>query len=370
MYRYQLRSWILIPTLCLGALLPALSCRAQSATTEKIQRKLRPVSPRSPLQDGEKKITTLFRQASPSVVYITSMAVRRDFFSFRATEIPKGTGSGFVWDDKGHIVTNFHVIEDAERATVTLADQSTWDATLVGYAPEKDVAVLKIEAPREKLHPIRIGTSSDLLVGQTVLAIGNPFGFDQTLTTGVISALGREIDSVAQVPIRNVIQTDTAINPGNSGGPLLDSSGRLIGVNTMIISPSGAYAGIGFAIPVDTVNWVVSDLISFGKVQRPSLGLQFAPDSVSRRFGLEGPIILGVSPGSTSDRAGIRETRRDRYGRLVLGDILVAIDGERIRSGGEVGLILEKHKPGDELVLTIVRDGVPKDVRLKLDEPS
>lgn len=367
MHDSSLKSWILIPILCLSALLPALSCKAQAKTTA---RKLRAVSPRPPLQANEKKLTQLFGETSPAVVYITSMAVRRDFFSFRATEIPQGTGSGFVWDNKGHIVTNFHVIRDAQRATVTLADQSTWDATLVGYAAEKDLAVLKIEAPSDKLHPIRIGTSRDLLVGQTVLAIGNPFGFDQTLTTGIISALGREIDSAAQIPIRNVIQTDAAINPGNSGGPLLDSAGRLIGVNTAIISPSGAYAGIGFAIPVDTVNWVVSDLISYGKVQRPSLGLQFAPDSVSRRFGFEGPIVLRVAKGSAGDRAGIREISRDRYGRLLLGDILVAIDGERIRHGGDVGLVLEKHKPGDEVVLTIVRDGKAMDLRLKLDAPD
>lgn len=369
MHISKISRWIISPLLCLGAILPALSCSAQSPS-KKIPRKLRAISPRPPLQQSEKRITNLFQEASPSVVYITSMAVRRDFFSFRATEIPQGTGSGFVWDSQGHIITNFHVIRDAERATVTLADQSTWDATLVGYAAEKDLAVLKIDVPKEKLQPIRVGTSRDLLVGQTVLAIGNPFGFDQTLTTGIISALGREIDSAAHIPIRNVIQTDTAINPGNSGGPLLDSAGRLIGVNTAIVSPSGAYAGIGFAIPVDTVNWVVSDLISYGKVQRPSLGLQFAPDSISRRFGFEGPMILSVAPGSTADKAGLRETQRDRYGRLILGDILVAIDGERVRRSGDVGLILEKHKPGDEVDLTIVRDGKPQDIRLKLDAPQ
>jgi len=351
------------------ASLPTASCGARPAASQQ-KRSLRKVAPRPDMAPEESRTTRLFREASPSVVYITSMTVRRDFFSFRAMEIPRGTGSGFVWDLQGHIVTNFHVIEDAERATVTLEDQTTWEASLVGYAPEKALAVLKIDAPAEKLHPIRLGSSHDLMVGQTVLAIGNPFGFDQTLTTGVISALGREIDSVAHIPIRDVIQTDAAINPGNSGGPLLDSGGRLIGVNTAIISPSGAYAGIGFAIPVDTVNWVVSDLITFGKIRRPSLGIVFAPDSLSARFGLEGPVVLRVIPGSTAEKAGIRQTGRDRFGRLVLGDIVVAIDDERIRRGGDADLVCEDHHVGDAVILTIVRDGRPEKVTLRLGAPQ
>jgi S1-C subfamily serine protease len=221
------------------------------------------------LTDDERETIALFEQASPSVVYITSLSVRRDLFTLNVLEIPQGTGSGFVWDDAGHIVTNFHVIQNADRAQVTLADRSTWVAELVGVAPAKDLAVLRIDAPAAKLRPLPVGSSEDLRVGQTVLAIGDPFGLDQTLTTGVISALGREIESVAQIPIRDVIQTDAAINPGNSGGPLLDSSGRLIGVNAAIYSPSGAYAGIGFSIPVDTVKWVVPELIEHGELRRP-----------------------------------------------------------------------------------------------------
>ncbi len=329
----------------------------------------REVSPRGPLTPQEKSLTKVFREASPSVVYITSMAIRRDFFSFRATEIPRGTGSGFIWDDQGHIVTNFHVIEDASSAEVTLADRTTWPAELVGYAPEKDLAVLRIDAPPERLKPIRLGTSHDLEVGRTVLAIGNPFGFDQTLTTGIISALGREISSAAGIPIRDVIQTDAAINPGNSGGPLLDSDGRLIGVNTAIVSPSGAYAGIGFAIPVDTVRWVVSDLISFGKLQRPSLGVELAADSVTRRYGLEGPLVVTVIPGSGAERAGLQPTRRGRRGRILLGDIIVKINDERIRRSGELGLALEKYRPGDTVTVTIVRNGAVKDVDVILDAP-
>ncbi len=202
-----------------------------------------------------------------------------------------------------------------------------------------------------------------------MLAIGNPFGFDQTLTTGIISALGREIESVTRIPIRNVIQTDAAINPGNSGGPLLDSGGRLIGVNTAIYSPSGSYAGIGFAIPSDTVNWVVGDLIAFGKIQRPDLGIDLAPDSVSRRWGLEGPVVLQVIEGSGADKAGLRPTVRTRQGRIRLGDILVAVEGERIRSSGEMGLALEKYRPGDRVTVTVVRDGKPEDVEIVLDQP-
>ncbi|MCD4748469.1 MAG: trypsin-like peptidase domain-containing protein [Thermoanaerobaculales bacterium] len=330
----------------------------------------REISSRGALTNEERSLTELFKESSPSVVYITSIGLRRDFFSFRAMEIPQGTGSGFIWDDSGHIVTNFHVIQNARRAEVTLADHSTWKAELVGYAPEKDLAVLRINAPKEVLKPIRLGTSNDLEVGRTVLAIGNPFGFDQTLTTGIISALEREIESVTRIPIRDVIQTDAAINPGNSGGPLLDSAGRLIGVNTAIYSPSGSYAGIGFAIPADTVNWVVADLIAFGEVQRPNLGVELASDAVSRRFRLEGPLILQIIPDSGADRAGLRPTLRDRRGQIELGDIITAIGEERIRRSGEIGLALEQYRPGDTVQLTIIRDGRTETVKVKLDDPK
>jgi S1-C subfamily serine protease len=317
----------------------------------------RPVVPRGGLTQDEESLTALFEEASPSVVYITSLALRRDFFRLNVMEIPQGTGSGFVWDSEGHIVTNFHVIEDADRAEVTLADGSRWEAELVGYAPEKDLAVLKIDAPKTALRPIAVGSSDDLKVGQTTLAIGNPFGFDQTLTTGIVSALGREIESASGVPIRDVIQTDAAINPGNSGGPLLDSAGRLIGVNTAIVSPSGSYAGVGFAIPVDTVNWVVPELIAYGKVQRPTLGLEFASDLITRRIGIEGALVIEVEPGSSADLAGVKPTYRDRRGRVVLGDVVVAIDGTEIHTKGEVPLALEGHQEGDTIEVTVDRNG-------------
>ncbi len=318
------------------------------------------------LTPGERATIDLFRGASPSVVFITSLAVRRDIFRLNIFTVPQGTGSGFVWDHDGHIVTNFHVIRGADAARVTLADQSTWDAKLVGAAPEKDLAVVRIGAPASRLHPIRVGTAHDLQVGQHVFAIGNPFGLDHTLTTGVISALGREIESAARIPIRDVIQTDAAINPGNSGGPLLDSSGRLIGVNTAIYSPSGAYAGIGFAIPVDTVSWVVPDLIAHGRLMRPTLGVQVAATELTDRLGIDGALVLNVVPGSGADRAGLRPTRRDQRGRLQLGDIIVAVDGETVRTSHDLLLILEKRKVGEKLTIAFVRNDRRREVEVTL----
>ncbi len=312
-------------------------------------------APAAGLTVEERANIDLFREASPAVVYITSIAVRRDMFNMNVMEIPQGTGSGFVWDEQGHIVTNFHVIRGADRAQVTLSDNSAWEARLVGTAPDKDLAVLRIDAPREKLPALRTGSSHDLLVGQKVLAIGNPFGLDQTLTIGIISALGREIESVTRIPIRDVIQTDAAINPGNSGGPLLDSAGRLIGVNTAIYSPSGGSAGIGFAIPVDVVKWVVPELIAHGKVTRAALGVHLSTQQVSERLGIKGALVIEVVAGTGADRAGIRPTRRDESGRVVLGDIIVAIDGEPVADGNDLILLLEKKKPGDRVRVEVQR---------------
>jgi S1-C subfamily serine protease len=322
------------------------------------------------LQRFERATVELFRGASPSVVYITSMAFRRDAFTFSMRRIERGSGSGFLWDDRGHVVTNYHVIEGANAARVTLADQSTWDAELVGVAPEKDLAVLRIKAPIEKLQPIPVSDEEELQVGQYVIAIGNPFGLDHTLTTGVISALGREIDSRAQVPIRDVIQTDAAINPGNSGGPLLDSRGELVGVNTAIFSPSGAYAGIGFAIPAATVRWVVSDLIKYGRVKRVSLGVDIASGQIARRLGIDGALILNVHPGGAAARSGLRPTRRTARGEVLLGDIIVAVGGERVGSAHDLLLALEPHREGEELPLTIRRgsERIQVQVRLFADE--
>jgi S1-C subfamily serine protease len=328
------------------------------------------VAPRGDLDADEKENIALFERASPAVVFITSIAVRQDAFSLDSTEIPQGSGSGFVWDAQGHVVTNYHVVAGADVARVTLADQSSWDARLVGWAPEKDVAVLKIDAPVARLHPLPLGTSEDLRVGQKVFAIGNPFGLDQTLTTGIISALGREIQSMSNVPIRDVIQTDAAINPGNSGGPLLDSAGRLIGINAAIYSPSGASAGIGFAIPAHSVEWAVPDLIQYGRIQRPSLGVESAPDTLMRRLGLEGAMIYRVTRGSGADRAGLRGLQRDVLGRVRLGDVILTLDGQPVQSGGDLLLALEGKKAGQTVRVGLLRDGRKTEVEVKLDGPS
>jgi S1-C subfamily serine protease len=332
----------------------------------------RAVTPRGDLGEDEKATIELFRQASPSVVYITTLAVQRDIFSFNLFEIPEGTGSGFVWDDAGHVVTNYHVVRRLwegrarQSAEVTLADHSTWRAQMVGAAPHHDLAVLAIDAPSDRLRSIMVGTSSDLAVGQKVFAIGNPFGLDQTLTTGVISALGREITSVTGRPIQGVIQTDAAINPGNSGGPLLDSAGRLIGVNAAIASPSGAYAGIGFAIPVDTVNRVVPELIRHGRETRPGLGITIASDNLTREAGLKGVLVIDVLPKSAAAQAGIRPTRRDAEGNLQLGDVIVALNDTEISTGNDLYRALENHKVGDTVRLKVLRDNQTEELTLSL----
>jgi len=325
-----------------------------------------PATPRPELAAEERSTTELFREAAPSVVHITTHQVQRDFFNLNVQEIPQGTGSGFVWDTEGHIVTNYHVIHGADTARVSFYDQTSYPATLVGVAPDSDLAVLKVEAPAEKLRPLPLGTSEDLEVGLSVYAIGNPFGLDHTLTTGVISALGREIRSATGRPIKDMIQTDAAINPGNSGGPLLDSAGRLIGVNTAIYSPSGAYAGIGFAIPVDTVRWIVPELIAYGKVIRPRMALAVAPERITQQLGISGVLILQVTPGTPAAEAGLRPTRRTRDGNIVLGDVIVAVDGEKVETYNDLLAILDERKVGDVVTVTVIRDGKQHDVKVEL----
>jgi S1-C subfamily serine protease len=327
----------------------------------------RQIAARGDLAPQEKSTIALFRQASPSVVHITAIAVQRDLFTLKPYQIPEGTGSGFIWDTSGNVITNFHVIQNADAAQVTLADQSNWKAKLVGAAPDKDLAVLKIDAPANRLPAIPVGTSKDLQVGQSVFAIGNPFGLDQSLTTGVISALGREIESVTRRPIQGVIQTDAAINPGNSGGPLLDSAGRLIGVNTAIYSPSGASAGIGFAIPVDTVNRIVPEVIRYGKVTRPGIGIQIAEDQIAERLGVNGVLVVDVVAGSAAAKAGLRPTRREASGRVRLGDVITAINGQKVVSPNELFLLLEKYKVGDAVNVTVLRDEKSVQIKMTLD---
>jgi len=327
----------------------------------------RAVAPRGDLMDIEKSYINLYKQTKPSVVHITTLArVHRGMFDLRPQEVPRGTGSGFIWDQDGTVVTNYHVIEGADAAQVTLDDQTTWSAKVVGRAPDNDLAILRIGAPRDKLHPILVGSSEDLQVGQMAFAIGNPFGLDQTFTTGVISALGREIESVSKRPIKNVIQTDAAINPGNSGGPLLDSAGRLIGVNTAIYSPSGSSAGIGFAIPVDDVNRVIPQLVAAGKMTRPGLGVKLAPDQLAKQVGQNGALIMGVVPGSPAEEAGLLATRRNEDGEIELGDVITAVDGKPVAKVNDLFSTLQGHKVGDVVTLSISRNGQQQEVKVTL----
>lgn len=348
-----------------AGLLPGFSSRAATEP--------RTVTPRGDLAADEQSNIELFRKASPCVVHIKTLTRRRDPFSMNVLEIPEGTGTGFIYDDAGHIVTNYHVIRSAQAAKVRLADQSTWDAKLVGYEANKDLAVLKIEAPADRLRKIDIGESANLQVGQKVFAIGCPFGLDQTLTTGVISGLGREIESIGGLPIEGVIQTDAAINPGNSGGPLLDSAGRLIGVNTMIVSPSGAYSGVGFAVPVDIINQVVPELIQHGRVEHAVLGLRLFDDQVSRRLGIpDGALVRDVFKNGGAAAAGIRPTYEDEEGNIQLGDVLIEIGGRKIKSTIDLLKALDGPKPGDSIRVTLLRNGRLQtvDVQLQAAAPS
>lgn len=312
------------------------------------------------LTPDEQRTIGVFERLSPSVVYITSIAYTRDFFSFNVLEIPQGTGSGAIWDDHGYVITNFHVIESAAKGAtirVSLNDGKEYDAQIVGVEADKDLAVLKIAADPSELIPVPIGSSSTLRIGQSVLAIGTPFGFDRTLTTGVISGLSRTIKSVTGRPIEGMIQTDAAINPGNSGGPLIDSSGNMIGMNTAIYSPSGAYAGIGFAVPIDTIAKLVPQIIKYGKVKKASLGLSLVDDYKARRLGAPGVVVYEVAENGPAAKAGIRPLWVDRYGRIALGDIIIAIDNTRVKTANDVLDILEKHEAGQTLMITVLRNG-------------
>ncbi|KAI3704787.1 hypothetical protein L1987_75016 [Smallanthus sonchifolius] len=325
------------------------------------------------LQTDELATVRLFQENTPSVLYITNLASRQDAFTLDVLEVPQGSGSGFVWDKKGHVVTNYHVIRGASDLRVTLADQTTYDAKVVGFDQDKDVAVLSIDAPKDKLRPIPVGVSADLLVGQKVFAIGNPFGLDHTLTTGVISGLRREISSAATGrPIQDVIQTDAAINPGNSGGPLLDSSGSLIGVNTAIYSPSGASSGVGFSIPVDTVSGIVEQLVQFGKVTRPILGIKFAPDQSTEQLGVSGVLVLDAPPNGPAGKAGMLSTKRDAYGRLILGDIITSVNGKKVANGSDLYRILDQCEVGETVTVEVLRgdhvEKIPVLLEPKADE--
>ena len=322
--------------------------------------------PYTDLRPGEQAVVDLFENASPSVVYISTVTRHRDFFGRVTGEVPLSTGTGFVWDRDGHVVTNFHVLQGASNARVVMHDQTSYMAEYVGHSDRHDLAVLRIDVPADSLRPVRLGDSDRVRVGQSAYAIGNPFGYSATLTTGIISALSRRIEGLTGDIIEDVIQVDAAINTGNSGGPLLDSRGRVIGINSQIASPSGVSAGIGFAIPVNTVMRVVPQLIAHGEYTPARLGISTDQQwnrFVTARLGVNGVVVAEVNPGSGAARAGLRGTEPNAN---QLGDIIVRIDGEPVQSFRELRLVLDRYQPGDEIEVTVWRDGDLQDVVVPL----
>jgi S1-C subfamily serine protease len=325
----------------------------------------RPVVPRRELMADEQAVIGLFEAAKGSVVFISTQERVVDYWTRNVMTVPRGTGSGFIWDEQGHIVTNLHVVQGGSSAVVKLSDGRDFEAAFVGGSEAHDIAVLKIVAAKDAPAPIPVGTSGDVQVGQKVFAIGNPFGLDWTLTTGIVSALDRSLSEDDGRVIQHLIQTDAAINPGNSGGPLLDSAGRLIGMNTAIFSPSGASAGIGFAVPVDTINRVAPELIANGRYAPPSLGIEVDETlsrAVARQLGVRGAAILRVREGGTGERAGLRGVRIERRNSIVPGDVIVAVNGKEVDGGALLSARLDDYKPGDTVRLKIWRDG--KEVEL------
>ena len=329
----------------------------------------RPVTPRGDLAADERATIRLFENSRNSVVYITTRAQVRDFWSRDIFSVPRGTGSGFIWDDAGHVITNYHVIENASEATVRLANGKDYAATLVGASQLHDIAVLKIKVNPRLSPPLPIGTSHDLRVGQTVYAIGNPFGLDWTLTNGIVSALDRSLTEENGNTVEHLIQTNAAINPGNSGGPLFDSAGRLIGINTAIYSPNGANAGIGFAVPVDTVNRVVPQLIRDGKYTRAALGIGIDEDinqRLTQLLNISGVVILKVPQGSAAAAAGLKGVVATRDGGIIPGDIITAIDGKPVDSVSKLVARLDDFRVGDKVRVTVMRHGKSRVVPVNL----
>lgn len=316
----------------------------------------------------ETKTIEIYRNAVPSTVNVQNIRVARNMF-YGEVEVPQGAGSGFVYDEAGHIITNYHVVQGGSSFVVTFHnDPKQYKAKIVGVAPEKDIAVLQLQDKPAKLSPIKFGSSKDLLVGQYSFAIGSPFGLDYTLTTGVISALGRKIDGIGGVKINDMIQTDAAINMGNSGGPLLDSNARLIGMNTVIFSTSGSSAGLGFAVPADTIKVIVPQLIQHGKLIRPGLGIGIVPDSMKRRIISEdkGIIVSYVDEKGSAAKAGLRGMTQDQYGRTYLGDIILSVDGQDVNNLDDIYQVLDKHKIGDEVMVKYRREGKVLATKIKL----
>jgi S1-C subfamily serine protease len=360
------------PLLVLACALALAGCGRDQAPKPAAEPRV--VAARGDLAADEASTIELFERSKDAVVYIAISQRVRDPWSRNMFSIPRGTGSGFVWDQHGHVVTNNHVIMGASEARVRLNDGRDYGASLVGASPAHDIAVLRIRVPERPPAALPIGTSADLKVGQKVFAIGNPFGLDWSLTTGVVSALNRSLPTEdGRGAVEELIQTDAAINPGNSGGPLLDSAGRLIGINTAIYSPSGAYAGVGFAVPVDTVNRVVPQLIAAGKYLRPVLGIQ-ADEALNqileKRLGVKGVAVVGVEKGSAAEAAGLRGARIERDGGIVPGDIILAIDGKPVDTVSKLLARLDQKKAGELVKLTVLREGKQSEVSATLKGPG
>ena len=353
--------WVLVGLWLATLLWPMVSPRPEATP--------RTVSPRGDLAADEQSTIALFEAAKDSVVFISTRQNVRDYWTRNVMSVPRGNGSGFIWDQQGHVVTNWHVINGASEATVRLSNGRDYRAALVGASPDHDIAVLRIGVGFEPPPPVPLGSSADLKVGQKVFAIGNPFGLDWTLTTGIVSALDRALPAENGRSIEHLIQTDAAINPGNSGGPLLDSAGRLIGINTAIFSPSGASAGIGFAVPVDTVNRVVPQLIANGRYLRPALGIEVHAalnQRLSRETGVEGVFVLGVQPDSAAARSGLRGALMRGDGSLQPGDAILAVGGREVTTLDNLFSALDEQRIGDAVTLRLWREGEEIEVQVEL----
>jgi S1-C subfamily serine protease len=360
----QRRQWALVVALALGGVLSFALIASRTAAVEAAPR---PVTPRGNLTTEEQANIQVFETWKSSVVYISTSQRVVDFWTRNVMSVPSGTGSGFVWDEQGHVVTNLHVIRGAADATIKLADGREYPATRVGTSEAHDIAVLRIAVPDRRPAPLKIGTSGDLRVGQKVFAIGNPFGLDWSLTTGIVSALDRSLDGEDGGVIRHLIQTDAAINPGNSGGPLLDSSGRLIGVNTAIYSPSGASAGVGFAVPVDTINRVVPQIIARGHYSPPSFGIEVddaLSRAIEREFGVAGVAVLRAGKGEQT----LRGAKLGPRNTVVPGDVILSVEGKEVRSAAELAATLDDYRIGQQLKLQVWREGRRIELRATLIE--
>lgn len=322
------------------------------------------------LLENERNNIVVYKAAVKSVVNISNIRLARSFWNYDVQKVPQGSGSGFIWDGSGHIVTNYHVIDRGVEFLVTFQDdKKQYKAKLLGGDPRKDIAVLKLEERPKELFPVTAGTSADLEVGQKAIAIGNPFGLDHTMTTGIISALGRKIQGYGEVTIHGMIQTDSSINPGNSGGPLLDSSGKLIGMNTMIYSNSGSSAGIGFAVPVDTILKIVPEVIKYGRIKRPGLGISLLEDFYKMRLGIEKGVVIGaVAPKGPAGMAGLKGMSETNRGYIV-GDVITSIADKEVNTYDDIFSALDKYNIGDTVDVSYLKDGkTPKKIKMKLYE--